>query len=65
MADEAPKTIVFNPRDPNTWLLLLILVSNVVAAWRTGQPVTLPPIQVSAAPGAAVQVHGPVAPPQE
>ena len=55
-----PAPIQFNPRDPNTWILLLILISNIIAAYRTGAPISLPPIQVQTAPGATVQVHGPV-----
>lgn len=50
--------IRFNPRDFNSWLLALILISNIIAAYRTGTPIDLPPIQVQTAPGATVQVHG-------
>lgn len=61
----SPSPIVFNWRDINSWLLALILLSNIVAAYRTGQPIDLPPIKIQAEPGAHIQVTGPAAPSPE
>jgi hypothetical protein len=59
MQPEAPKEIVVSwdkLKDPNFWILMLLLISNVVAAYRTGAAIDLPPIRVQAEPGYKIQV---------